>query len=344
MAAHLPTRSPARPSQVVAALPQLLRDASPTALARAVAQVPAYRLLPALLTPLEKQCLFRDYSVLVSALLLEGKAKAGKPRARVPANIAVPFCTLAQDLSERAIMSYDSYCLANVFSMADDGGSGAAPPAQQAAMAGSTYGVLVDYEPGVSDAMHWEQLRLVRAFDGGAEECTFVTVHAEIEANTPALLRAYKRVLRGLGAGAVDAVLAGLQRLRDVQEKIVVSQLKMYNASDPRNYVAYVRPWIFGWSGNEDLPDGVVEFERGRLLGLRGREQPALPCPPSPLRIPPARRSSRACPMRQPSCAARRARRAPSCHRSTSFSASRTAPTRCAPTSSTLRSVRGAAA
>jgi len=244
----------------VAAVPHLLRDPSPTALARAVAQVPAYRLVPSLLTPLEKQSLFRDYSVLVSAYLLEGKAKVGKPRARVPANIAVPFCTLAEDLSERAIMSYDSYALANVFSITDHGGADDAPPVQQAAMAGTAHGTLVDYEreAGFSGAMDWSQLRLVRAFDGGAEECTFVTVHAEIEAHTPALLRAYKRILCGLGVGDAAAVHAGLLRLCAVQEKIVVSQLKMFNASDPRNYVRYVRPFIFGWKGNADMPDGVV--------------------------------------------------------------------------------------
>jgi hypothetical protein len=96
--------------EVVSALPHFLRDASETALARALALVPQYRIVPSLLTPLEKQSVFRDYSILVSALLLEGKIKSGKARARVPSNIAIPFVALAHELSERAIMSYDSYC------------------------------------------------------------------------------------------------------------------------------------------------------------------------------------------------------------------------------------------
>jgi indoleamine 2,3-dioxygenase len=43
-----------------------------------------------------------------------------------------------------------------------------------------------------------------------------------------------------------------------VMEHIIVSQLKMFNASDPKNYEKCVRPWIFGWKGNADFDHGVV--------------------------------------------------------------------------------------
>ena len=149
--------------------------------------------------------------------------------------------------------------LTNVRSLADDGGGDVAPSSSAQPLAGSTFGSLVDYSAG-DGSFQWEQLRLIRAFDGGAEELTFIAIHAQIESHTPALLRAYKRVLRGLGAGAAPAVLAGLARLRAVLEDVVVSQLQMFNASDPHNYVKYVRPWIFGWKNSEDpeLANGVV--------------------------------------------------------------------------------------
>ena len=102
------------------------------------------------------------------------------------------------------------------------------------------------------------RLPQVRAFDGGPEEATFVLVHAEIESKTPELIAAYDAVIAALGTDgplpaptpeAVAAVTAGLSRVRQTMERIVVSQLKMFTASDPRNYEKFVRPWIFGWKG-----------------------------------------------------------------------------------------------
>ena len=63
------------------------------------------------------QSLMRDYSILVSAYLLEGKTKSGTPRTTVPRNIAVPFSQVARAVQEPMIMSYDSYCLTNCFNM-----------------------------------------------------------------------------------------------------------------------------------------------------------------------------------------------------------------------------------
>ena len=238
MLSRAPARFPPLRAQVVVALPRLLNDTSETALARAVEQLPQYRLVPSQLSPMERQSLFRDYAILSSAFLLEGKTKAGKPRQRLPANLAVPFATLARALDQKPIMSYSEYCLTNITSVAAAASAAA--------------------EPGPG-AWRWSRLRLIRAFDGGPEEATFITVHAEIESQTPALLRAYKRTLRGLGARRADAVADGLAKLRGVLEAVVVAQLKMFNASDPRNYTRFVRPWIFGWTAaNPDFPAGVI--------------------------------------------------------------------------------------
>jgi hypothetical protein len=214
---------------MMARLPAYLHDAKETALAEAVARLPQYD-IPAKLTPLERQCVYRDYAILVSAYLLEGKTKAGKARATVPANVAVPFCALARQLDQQWIMSYDSYCLSNCFSLKDDStaaaAAGAASAASVGAPAGTVHGDMAAYDPA-DRRFEWDNLRLVRSFDGGAEEYTFITVHSEIESHTPELIRAYAGILAGLRTGSVPCVTAAVTALRGVLEGVVVSQLKM---------------------------------------------------------------------------------------------------------------------
>lgn len=64
-------------------------------------------------------------------------------------------------------------------------------------------------------------------------------------------------------------------------ERIIVSQLKMFNASDPRNYETFVRPWIFGWRGNPDFEQGVVfegaKAEPTQLRGETGAQSTIIP-------------------------------------------------------------------
>ena len=83
--------------------------------------------------------------------------------------------------------------------------------------------------PGLSGGRtfaHWEQLRLIRAFDGGPEEATFILIHSEIESHTPDLIAAYDMVLDGLVGSSVPDVGMGLTRLVEVLERIVVSQVR----------------------------------------------------------------------------------------------------------------------
>lgn len=391
-------------------------------------------------SPALLQALLRDYAVLTSAYLLEGKTKGGAPRTRVPANIAIPFALLCTALEQPLIMEYSSYCLGNAcvaprhskaasVAAADvEADSGAAAAAETTAAdvtaeqreadaqaeeaeeaeeehshmrwysrvadyvrsslspaaggaaghrghghgdghgdghsrsqaygaAGSsseetpnpnpgwhkraasqpdsgvestrTGGVMLGRpEMGVRDdtsvlsdtpqatsssttggsggqqeqqqqkhkkhkwsrydGWEWQQLQLIRSFDGGPEEATFVLIHSEIERHGAELLRAVGAVAAAVGVPvdvdasgarnelghayadaawtpvltvkAVDpeALRKALWQLKGCCERLVVSQLKMLNASDPRNYERFVRPWIFGWKGNADFPTGVV--------------------------------------------------------------------------------------
>ena len=114
-------------------------------------------------------------------------------------------------------------------------------------------------------------MRLIRSFDGGPEEWTFITIHFEIESHTARLVAAIQKLIAAVAGNDLTSVKAGLADMKEVQERIIVSQLKMFNASDPRNYEKCVRPWIFGWKGNPDFDSGVVfEGTGGSATFLRG--------------------------------------------------------------------------
>jgi len=208
--------------EILANLPELLHHPSQSAVFEKVNKLPLYQ-IPDTLDSELTQALFRDYSILTAAYILEGK---NIPRYLVPQQLSVPFYKLSQLIDEPLIMSYDSYCLYNFYS--------------------------------VDGSQLWENLRLIRKFHGGLEEASFILIHSEIEYQTPDLIRSYNLLMNGLKSNSMAEIKKGLTLLREVQERIIVTQLKMFNASNPKNYVPFVRPWIFGYKNNPDFPNGVV--------------------------------------------------------------------------------------
>jgi hypothetical protein len=171
---------------LLARLPTLLRDADADALAREVAALPSLDAPAAAAAAAGDSralhAMLRDLAVLVSAFVLRRTA-AGEPRRRVPAALARPFQALCIAAGLPTIMEYSSYCLTNVVHRA----GAAAPPLAQ---------------------WRWQDLRLLRRFDGGPEESTFVAVHAEMEAKGGALVLAYAKLLRALAAAWASAPAA----------------------------------------------------------------------------------------------------------------------------------------
>ena len=162
--------------------------------------------------------LFRDYALVSSAYLLEPKSRGLPPRARLPPQLARPLWALAHALDLPPFLEYTSYALGNY-----------APR-----------------EGAPADAWQWQDLRLIRMLRGGPAESTFILVHAEIEAHSGPLLSSYADVLEGLQAleetnAAPSAATAeeppiaeALWGLHRVLGRILTSQLKMFNACDPR--------------------------------------------------------------------------------------------------------------
>eukprot|EP01138_Halocafeteria_seosinensis_P015445 gb/GECG01015763.1/.p1 GENE.gb/GECG01015763.1/~~gb/GECG01015763.1/.p1 ORF type:complete len:529 (+),score=93.67 gb/GECG01015763.1/:1-1587(+) len=226
-------------------MPALIRSDDPDAVAKAVQELPEYNVAEDAGDARLIQSLYRDLSVLTAGYLIEGKQKTGKPRTTVPKQLSVPFETVAALLDEKQIMGYDSYALCN------------------------TYSVCPDDE---LNRTNWENLRMIRAFDGGPEEATFTPVHIEMEAHMPQLVKGYNILEPALDKGDKNGVHQGLDTIREGLEKTIVAELKMFNGCEPKNYETHVRPWIFGYVGNPDFPDGVY-FEGAKNPGpmkLRG--------------------------------------------------------------------------
>ena len=64
----------------------------------------------------------------------------------------------------------------------------------------------------------WTKLRLIRSFDGGPEEATFILIHAIIEHSTPRMIKVIERVKEAVKAADVAACEEGLKELLKVQE------------------------------------------------------------------------------------------------------------------------------
>ena len=101
-------------------------------------------------------------------------------------------------------------------------------------------------------------LRMLLNFLGGMDEEWFVTIHVHIEAVAgralSLLIPGQEAVLRGESetiAHCLDAVAETLREMRSILER-------MTERCDPNTYYHRVRPYMFGWKNNPELPEGMV--------------------------------------------------------------------------------------
>ena len=152
----------------------------------------------------------------------------GPPATRLPAVLAVPFCTVAATLGVPPILSYAFQAMVNWRRI---------DPAGPVAVG---------------------NLVLLQNFLGGMDEEWFVTLHITIEAAAGRalahLLPAQAAVTRGEDATvayALHEVAATLQTLHDLLGR-------MEERCDPYIYYHRVRPFMFGWKDNPSMPDGLI--------------------------------------------------------------------------------------
>lgn len=101
-------------------------------------------------------------------------------------------------------------------------------------------------------------LYMMLNFLGGMDEEWFVTIHVHIEAVAgralAMLIPGQEAVSRGdteTVARCLDAVAGTLHEMRTILER-------MTERCDPNTYYHRVRPYMFGWKNNPELPEGMV--------------------------------------------------------------------------------------
>ncbi|OTA99301.1 hypothetical protein M426DRAFT_325282 [Hypoxylon sp. CI-4A] len=204
--------------------------------------------------------LYRDYSFLASAFLLEPchmRFIKGEPyglgRSFLPAQLSRPIVRCAELAGFKPFMEYaGSYALFNYR--------------------------LQDPEVG----LEYSNLRLVRAFEHGLDptssEAGFVLVHVDMVKNSGPLVHGTMSCLRALDNADDNSALArrtafneGMRHIVDAMQKVNTVMETMWMKSKPRSYTSF-RTFIFGITSQSMFPDGVVYegVNDGKPLSFRG--------------------------------------------------------------------------
>ncbi len=152
----------------------------------------------------------------------------GKPVARLPAGVAVPWHEVARRLGRPPVLSYASYALNNWRRLDARG------------------------------AIALGNIVLLQEFLGGVDEEWFILVHVEIEAKAAPAIAAIGRVQAGVAANEAEIVEHALGTIAATLRELNATLLRMTERCDPYIYFHRVRPYIHGWKDQPTLPDGVV--------------------------------------------------------------------------------------
>ena len=189
----------------------------------------------------QRRMLMVHYSFIVQAYVW-GEAE---PPQKLPRNLAVPYCKLADAIGQFPLLPYTGYTLDNWGRLDKDG------------------------------PITLENIYVIQNFLDGQDENWFIMVHIEIEAKAGPALAAIPALVAAVDAGDADAVRSGLEKIRAAWEQINPVFDRMVERCDPYIYYHRVRPYIHGWKGNPALPDGLiyegVEKYEGRGQSFRGQ-------------------------------------------------------------------------
>lgn len=151
-----------------------------------------------------------------------------KPATVLPAQFAVPLVTLADQLGIPPILSYALQTMYNWRRIVPDGPTAVG------------------------------NLGLIQNFLGGMDEEWFVTIHVTIEAEAGRALRVLQSLHTAVAQHDIpqaehclQEIAATLQTMRDLLNRMV-------ERCDPYIYYHRVRPFMFGWKDNPDMPGGLV--------------------------------------------------------------------------------------
>lgn len=101
-------------------------------------------------------------------------------------------------------------------------------------------------------------LVMIQNFLGGLDEEWFVTVHVNIEAVAGRALRRLIPAQHKISVGDIDALVEHINEVSSTLHDMCSILHRMTERCDPNIYYHRVRPYMFGWKNNPDLPQGMV--------------------------------------------------------------------------------------
>ena len=183
------------------------------------------------------QALFRSYSFLASAYLLEPSyqqfkidGKYGKAINVLPKNIAMPFCKVADKLDVFAWLDYHyAYSLGNYRKL------------------------------DASGDLNWENITMCNKFSGQADEVGFIMLHVDINRYSADLVGSVMQTLQALDNGEKNVALF-LEKNWETMKQMNIRRKEMWKASRWQRYNDF-RIFIMGVKGNTDLFGDGVTYE-----------------------------------------------------------------------------------
>lgn len=167
----------------------------------------------------------------MSALSYLGHAyvwTGAEPAGTLPAVLAKPWFEVAQRLKRPPVLSYSSYALHN-WRLLD---------ASRPVEAGN--------------------IALIQNFYGGIDEEWFIIVHVDIEKKAAPIVSRLFEVQHAVENRDAEQATSLLLEILPHLDAINVSLERMLELCDPYIYYHRVRPYIHGWKGHPDLPDGLI--------------------------------------------------------------------------------------
>lgn len=206
------------------------------------------------------RCVMRTLSFAGHAYVWEDP---DHPASRLPASLALPWYSVAQQLGRPPVLSYASYALHN-------------------------WRRLDPLKP-----IELGNVVLLQNFLGGLDEEWFVLVHIDIEAKAGPGLAGLVQAQNAAQDKKDEEVLQGLRALASSQEAMRDTLLRMPERCDPYIYYSRVRPYIHGWKNSPALPDGLIyegvadyADRPQRLRGETGSQSSIIPVLDAGLGIP----------------------------------------------------------
>tara|TARA_B100000003_G_scaffold208969_1_gene231678 strand:- start:3192 stop:4382 length:1191 start_codon:yes stop_codon:yes gene_type:complete len=152
------------------------------------------------------------------------------PSKVLPSSLAKPWVKISEILGRPAVLSYASYCLDNW------------------------------HKIDTNEPISLDNVALNYNFLGGIDEDWFVTIHVCIEHEATLAITSALNIASAFDKNTInkDLVLNELTNIKDSMMKVNHIFRKMPEKCDPYIYYHRVRPYIFGWKNNPDLPEGLI--------------------------------------------------------------------------------------